>query len=409
MSQKKEKKVCFFLRSFPVLSQTFVLNQIRDLIASGITVDVIAVNPILDSGEIEREIFGESSSGRVYSILSRKQNSRSIFTTILGFLYCFLSFKRFNLVKLFFHFIKNKNTFLARDLMNIVWSLKNKNIKMESCIAHFGSNGVLVDQLHQAKLLECTDLYTVFHGYEMSKYDQLNLWKGYYANLTGHLLPISELWKRRLIEFGVDEDSIEVLHMGVDLNNFQFEDKKLSNPVRLLSVARATEKKGLVYAIDAVLECAIECSLTVIGDGQLLDELRARAKTHPKGYRISFLGAQPPESIAKHLKNSDIFILPSVRDKTGDMEGIPVSLMEAMASGVISLSTFHSGIPELIQDRYNGFLVAERDSAALSNKIKEIANAPDLNTIRNNARSTIESDFNALKLKSDFLKILLSS
>ena len=404
----QEKKVCFFVRSFPVLSQTFVINQIRDLVASGVYVEVLAVNPILDNGIKEREIFDKSSSQRVFSILSKEQSTRPLLTSILGLLFCCLSFKRFNLIKLFLHFLKERNFFLAKDLMNIVWNLKSKKVKMDCCIAHFGSNGVLIDQLRQAKMLECKNLYTIFHGYEISKYDQLKLWKSYYAELTGKLLPISELWKRRLIEFGANERNIKVLHMGVDLSNFQFDDTELSKPLRLLSVARATEKKGLVYAIDAVLECSVECSLTIIGDGQLLDVLRVRVKKHSKANRVIFLGAQPPESIANYLKKSDIFILPSVRDKSGDMEGIPVSLMEAMASGVISLSTFHSGIPELIQDGINGFLVAERDSVALKTKIEYIANAPNLPSIRRNARITVESKFNALSLKNDLLHVMLN-
>ncbi len=105
-------------------------------------------------------------------------------------------------------------------------------------------------------------------------------------------------------------------------------------------------------------------------------------------------------------KKADVFILPSVTDNSGDMEGIPVSLMEAMASGVVVLSTYHSGIPELIQDNISGFLVPERDVDALIEKIELIIGHDNIATIREHARKRVEEEFNAQTLNLQLVKLL---
>ena len=400
------KQVCFFVRSFPVLSQTFVLNQVKDLVTEGVDVHVLAVNPIKNDNDVATEVFGTRAQVNVTSILPSEHDKTSYLYMLFGFLYCLCSPKRFRLIKLFFYFLIRRNKFLAKDLMCIVWFLKSRDIKIDNCVAHFGSNGVIFDYLVKAELIECDNLFTIFHGYEISRYDQLAIWEKLYGKLGGKLLPISEHWKRKLVSLGVAPSRIEVVHMGVDVDRFSYNEKAASTPLSILSVARATEKKGLHFAIEAVLMCPLECRYTIIGDGVLLPELRNKANNHPNGHRVIFKGAQPSSVVASSLKSTDLFLLPSVRDSSGDMEGIPVSLMEAMASGVIVLSTVHSGIPELITDGESGFLVPEKDSGAISRKIVEISKNQNLNIIRKNARCKVADEFNARKLQTRLLEIL---
>ena len=400
------KQVCFFVRSFPVLSQTFVLNQVKDLVAEGIDVHVLAVNPINDKEDVVAEIFGSEAGVKVTSVLPTVHGIKSYLYMLLGLLFCIFSSKRFTLINLFFHFLRKKNKFLAKDLMCVAWFLKSRKIDINNCIAHFGNNGVIFDYLIKADLVKCNSLFTIFHGYEISRYDQLTIWEELYEKMGGTLLPISNHWKRKLESLGVDPSRIEVVHMGVDVNRFSYSEKPVSNPFSILSVARATEKKGLCYAIEAVLMCPLECTYTIIGDGVLLPELQDMVDGHHNGHRVVFKGAQSSDFVAKSLKTTDLFLLPSVRDSSGDMEGIPVSLMEAMASGVVVLSTVHSGIPELITDGESGFLVPEKDSLAISNKIVEISDNDNLDGIRKSARIKVDDDFNATKLQARLLKIL---
>jgi colanic acid/amylovoran biosynthesis glycosyltransferase len=400
------KKVYFFVRTFPVLSQTFVLNQVKDLKNQGMDVHVLAVNPIDHTSSILTSIFGPDVDEKVSSILPEPHSKKSWVYMFLGVLLCACVKQRWPILGLASRLIKKKNFFTAKDLLCLVWHLRNKKVVMENCIAHFGSNGVVLDYLRNAGLIDCENLFTVFHGYEISRYDQLKLWKEEYGKLGGKLLPISEHWAESLVNFGANKSSIEVVHMGVDVNTFSFSDKELSTPLQVLSVARATEKKGLKYAIEAILNSELDVHLTLIGDGKLLPSLKMLVEKHSNKSRVTFLGACPPERVSSELKETDLFLLPSVQDSTGDKEGIPVSLMEAMASGVVVLSTIHSGIPELIDDGVSGFLVPERDALAIQEKMKEIIKNPTLSLIRENARAKVDNEFNAATLSKQLLSLI---
>lgn len=400
------KKVYFFVRTFPVLSQTFVLNQVKDLKDKGLDVHVLAVNPISDTSSVLSSIFGRDEDEKVTSILPEPHSKKSWIVMLLGALFCACAKRRWPIIGLASRLVRKKAFFSAKDLLCLAWHLRNKNIVMENCIAHFGSNGVVLDYLRKAKLIDCENLFTVFHGYEISRYDQLKLWQEEYGKLGGKLLPISEHWAESLVNFGANKSSIEVVHMGVDVDTFSFSDKELSSPLQVLSVARATEKKGLKYAIEAILNSELDVHLTLIGDGRLLPSLKVLVEQHPNKSRVTFLGARPPERVSSELKKTDLFLLPSVQDSMGDKEGIPVSLMEAMASGVIVLSTIHSGIPELIDDGVSGFLVPERDALAIQEKMKEIVKNPELSLIRKNARAKVDNEFNAATLSKQLLSLI---
>lgn len=125
------------------------------------------------------------------------------------------------------------------------------------------------------------------------------------------------------------------------------------------------------------------------------------------GKEVIFLGARTQEVVSDYLNESDIFLLPSVTAKDGDMEGIPVALMEAMAIGIPVISTFHSGIPELIKDRKSGYLVQEHDANAIAEIITEIIDNPNvLADICLCAKKTIDEEFDQDKSYSRMLNIL---
>ncbi|MDP2537245.1 glycosyltransferase [Alteromonas stellipolaris] len=404
-----KKSVCFFVREFPVLSETFVLNQVLEIAKSGFDVRVLSVNPITQDDRVKNNVFSQNNiKVDLIPIFTKKHDKSSFIQMFLGFLYCLFSIERLGLLKLFFSFLKKKNFFIARDLLCLVWNVRKLNISMDSCIAHFGNNGVVFDHLVKAKLIQCSHLFTIFHGFEISKYDQIRSWGNLYKTLSGTILPISELWSFKLQKLGVSKDKIEVIHMGVDIDRFSFKERDIGRVPSILTVARATEKKGLVYAIEGVLNCDLDCELKVIGDGMLLPDLKAIALNHKNAHRVKFLGSRPSDFVVDALDNSDIFLLPSVVDINGDMEGIPVSLMEAMAKGVLVLSTYHSGIPELIKDGLNGYLVQERDSVGISKKLESIIRDCEYKSLTIKARQTIEVDFNAKKLNERLCQLILS-
>jgi len=122
-----------------------------------------------------------------------------------------------------------------------------------------------------------------------------------------------------------------------------------------------------------------------------------------------FRGEMPHEDVSLAMADADAFVLPSIVAKDGDMEGIPVVLMEAMASGLPVVSTRHSGIPELIQDRTNGLLADQEDSAGLAEilllAMRDSAGQAERAVL---ARRTVESRFDIEKLNDQLERYLLA-
>jgi colanic acid/amylovoran biosynthesis glycosyltransferase len=401
------KSITFFTNSFPVLSQTFVVEQINGLIELGHTVNIVSIYPGDTSFSTDQSITKNDLIKRTRYLLPTSSGNRfflmaicSIFLQQLRLLLAYPS--RVQLIWFSLILLSKRNLKLARDILKI-GLITEKKTSADCIIAHFGHIGVIANYLRKSHLLDGR-LFTVFHGYEISEYKQIKHWKGLYrwlGNTSDLLLPISELWANRLKSYGVPNNKIKVHHMGIDVNRFKFENRPLSSTLNILTVARATEKKGLIYALEAIEKCSIPLKYHIVGGGELLELLKSQVKNYKRKDDIIFHGPQTPDFVAKALKNADVFLLPSVTDCKGDMEGIPVSLMEAMASGVLVISTIHSGIPELIDHNESGFLVPEKDSNEIKNRLERL-NSTVINSskIKNNAVTKVNADFNAKDLNN---------
>lgn len=405
------KTVIFFVKKFPVLSQTFVIDQINALIECGTDVQIISFYE-------ERQKVPLQSLEK-HNLLDRTRfitppNAQKVKKPLkLLFLRFFYFAVRINdtkfqpIVDFVRYAVSEGRVNLAYEVAITAWKNKNNCFEADSIIAHFGNNGVVANKLLSVGLLK-GNLNTVFHGYEISEYDNIAFWKKEYIELSksSHLLPISNFWKNRLESWGASSDSVSVLRMGVDTKRFAFNDRPISYPVKIVSVARATEKKGLEYAIRAMVQLNNNYNLSIIGGGALEKQLIALSEELGVTSRVTFHGAKPPSFVKATLDESDIFLLPSVIDSDGDMEGVPVALMEAMASGLVVISTQHSGIPELIDNEKNGFLVPERDSTAISAAIVQASSSTNLSMLRREARMKVEKEFNSHTLAGHLYKLV---
>ncbi|WP_244818016.1 glycosyltransferase [Caballeronia sp. Lep1P3] len=295
-------------------------------------------------------------------------------------------------------------------LLDIASGSETSGVDFDVVIAHFGPIGVRAMYLQEAGLLT-GPIATVFHGADMSEQAIVDHWLPHYRRLfqvSPLLLPISDLWRERLIQWGAPASRTKVHHIGVDLDQLTAKSCNLPvhRPLKVLSVARFTEKKGLAYAIAAVRDCEHPIEFNIIGYGPLESDLRQIASSSTN--KINFLGKRTHEQVFDELQNADVFLLPSVVATNGDMEGIPVSIMEAMALGVVVVATRHSGIPELVTDGVTGILVEERSSGDIVEALCAIVeNRADIEAMRVNARRKVEADFNSQKLDEDLEQLLV--
>lgn len=405
-------KVAYIVKSFPVLSETFVLNQITGLLDRGVEVDVYAswrgtedmVHPAIES----------------YSLLERTSYSQGVPENHIG--------RRARMTVLFARA-------LARNARSpqAVWRLlrygredayralgfvadRNGPAEYDAIHCHFGTNGDLALALRTMGVLN-GPLLTTFHGYDISRY-LLETSYHVYDRLfqEGDLfLPISDYWREKLIELGCPSEKIHVHRMGVDCEQFSFEPRSppSGDGVRLLSVARLVEKKGIEYAIRAVAEFAHyrpDVEYVILGDGPLRPELEALVAKLEMQDRIKLLGGRPQPEVAAHLRRAHVLLAPSVTGEDGNMEGIPVALMEALATGIPVVSTHHSGIPELVKSGTSGLLAPERDVEALVQCLNRLVTDADLFTRLSVAgRQLVEDEYNIEKLNDRLVELFRSS
>ena len=195
------------------------------------------------------------------------------------------------------------------------------------------------------------------------------------------------------------DDVYRVIRCGVDVDSWTpVRDSSSARPLRLLTVCRLVEKKGVDTLLKALAELrrrhGIAWRLTVAGDGPQRESLHRLAKDLNLDDSINWLGAVANERVPGLLKDADLFVLPCRMSSAGDRDGIPVVLMEAMACGVAVVSGDLPAIRELVQDRHSGRLVDGTDAPALAKVLAELAADPDERAqIALNGRGRVEEEF----------------
>lgn len=403
--------LAFFVAEFPVLSETFVLRQVAAMVAAGHRVTVIAGQ--WGERELEHALYREHALARVVCpVRPDEAGWLTRLGLISGLFAAALADSRIRRVALLGLRAALKGS--PASLLDIASRYRRGTLgRFDAIVAHFGPAGVRAMHLQQAGLLE-GPLTTVFHGFDVSDRATLRKQRINYRELFAHcarLLPISQLWRSRLIEWGADPARVEVLRMGVDLGSLTMLDpaRPLGRPLRVLSVARFTEKKGLCYAIEGVIAATGAIHFQIVGSGPEEARLRSLAGSPPAGKTVEFLGRRSQQEVFAALERADVFLLPSVTAAGGDMEGIPVALMEAMAKGVLVIATRHSGIPELVEDGCSGVLVAERSSAGIAAALDRIGTgAVDVESMRRHARERIETEYSNAVLDAQLTRTVAS-
>ena len=175
---------------------------------------------------------------------------------------------------------------------------------------------------------------------------------------------MNEDMRRRLIDLGAPTSDTHVLPMGVDLTGVQTAAARAPVAGRILFVGRLVEKKGLAVLLAAVrrLPRDLDWSVVVVGDGPLRSSLERAAA----GLPVHFLGQLSREALYRRYAQAQVVVVPSVAAASGDQDGLPLVLLEAMAAGVPIVGSDLPGINEALVDEVSGLLVpAARSGCAV--------------------------------------------
>jgi colanic acid/amylovoran biosynthesis glycosyltransferase len=204
-------------------------------------------------------------------------------------------------------------------------------------------------------------------------------------------------YNRGLLEERCGAGRVELVHCGVDLSRFTWRDPAQRDPDVAICVASLSAKKGHAVLLDAFSRLAARrpaLVLELVGDGPERERIVRLARELGLSERVRLLGALPRQEVRARLARAALFALPSIRLPSGRMEGIPVALMEAMASGVPVVSTRLSGVPELVRDGETGLLVEPGDAAGLAEAMAALIDDDELaGRLARNARQRVEDAF----------------
>ena len=209
---------------------------------------------------------------------------------------------------------------------------------------------------------------------------------------------ISEHNRQFLIEKGCPEDKIHVVRCGVDPGAFAARFACPSHPIpKMGTLGRLVEKKGiddLIRACQMLKDRKIAFDLEIAGDGPMQSELQALVSDGDLAEQVHFKGPLAHDQVPRWLQGLDMFVLACKKDRNGDMDGIPVVLMEAMLAGIPVISTRISGIPELIEDGRSGLLAEPASSEHLAGAIARLLSDETLySDLRKNAIAMVQTEF----------------
>ncbi|WP_158304260.1 methyltransferase domain-containing protein [Solidesulfovibrio magneticus] len=276
---------------------------------------------------------------------------------------------------------------------------------------HFGPNFNKLAPLFAAY----PELFTLtsFHGYDGSatfKVKSADIYENLFARSNVITTP-SQFMKETLARHGCPVDKIVVHHYGKDTRQFApVSREKGRKTVTLLSVARFVEKKGLAYALSAFAKAQVgfDAQYRIIGYGPLEGELAELTRSLGLAGKVVFLGQLPGDAVLREMHAADVFVLTSVTAANGDEEGVPVSLIEAQAVGLPVVSSRHAGIPELVVHNETGFLAEEGNVEEIAGYMRAlIKNSKLREAFSVNARARILCEFDAATLHDALAELLL--
>lgn len=212
----------------------------------------------------------------------------------------------------------------------------------------------------------------------------------------------SEL-KAMLMDLGVDAARLRVHRLGIDLERFRFTPTRPE--LHVLMVGRLVEKKGFEFGLEAFARArasGVPAKLTIVGEGERRGLLERRCGELQIAPHVSFVGGQTNEQVAALMRRASVLLAPSVVARDGNRESGLIVVKEAAAAGTVPIGTLHGGIPDSIDDGRTGYLVRERDSLAMGERLTALLlDEPLRARMARAGRAKMELEFDNRQLVSE--------
>jgi len=364
---------------FPRIDETYILREINELERQGQAVVLVALRP--DHGKVVHEEAKPWLQRIVYlpllSLAVLRSNAKRLAREPRRYLGL--------LLRLLLGTIAHPRTLLrtlalfprAVHLAGVVGSLGVKHIH-----AHFATRAATVAYVASALNDGVTFSFTV-HGPDVFVHRPFLAEKLAAAKFVRAISLFNKAFVCGLC--GANSgDKVAVVHMGLDPDVYAraaAEPREAGSRLHLLSVASLLPNKGFGVLIEACAKLiaeGLDIDCTIVGDGPMREPARRWIADHGMAERIALLGAVPQHEVARLMGACDIFVMPSVVARDGQMDGIPMALIEAMASAKPVVAASLSGIPELVQHDVGGILVDATHTDRIAAAVRRLAEDPAL-------------------------------
>jgi colanic acid/amylovoran biosynthesis glycosyltransferase len=371
-------KIAFFMRTFPALSETFILNQITGMLDREHEVDIYAARKG-NTDKIHSKVTDYYLLKRVCYLSNYKIPPNKFIRVIKAAGFTLKGFIKdpkaiLNALNIF----KYGRRALSLEVLYKSFPFLGK-CPYDIIHCHFGPIGEKVASLKELGIIQGR-FVTTFHGQDI----RLGIERGghIYNKLfesSDCLLAISDYNYENLINFGAKPQKIVFHPIGIDINRFSFQRQTIPSKrlktFTILTIARLVEEKGLQYGIRAINKLLeknprLDLEYRIIGDGQLEEQLKNLVKELNLSENVSFLGSLSQEKVIKELEKAHIFLLPSVS------EALPTVILEAQAIGLPIVATNVGSVSEAMIDGKTGFLVPARDVDSLTEKLEFLIEHP---------------------------------
>ncbi|MGC1307861.1 MAG: glycosyltransferase [Phormidesmis sp.] len=380
---KPKLRVAFLVNRFPVLSQTFVINQITGLLDRGYEVDIFTEH-LEETRKVHPDVERYDLLARTHVMLRVPPNYG---VRLIKGMALALKYGRRYPTDMLTSLNVAKLGIRAASLWGLYTAVPTFSLPAYDIVhcqfGNLGFRGLLLRDLLRARG-KPAQLVVMFRGFDISAQlkaqgDQI------YNDLfqkADFFLTNCDFFRRRLLSLGCPADRVSVHYSGLDCNKFTLKARSLppAAQVRIAATGRLVEKKGLAYSIRAVAQVARHyphIRFDIMGDGPLRAELSALIASLDMTDTIHLLGWQNESEIIHTLAQAHLFIAPSVTAADGNQDAPINVLKEAMALGLPVISTDHGGIPELVEHDVSGFLVPERDADAIAQALIALIEHPE--------------------------------
>jgi glycosyltransferase involved in cell wall biosynthesis len=391
-------RVAYVLKRYPRFSETFIVNEILAHEAAGVELSIFALRPPADShfqpaiARVRAPVtYLQNGSGRAndfWNLLQpRLKNRPERLKRLVGAADC-----------------EGLDVFQALQLAQM---LQERGV--DHIHAHFATSAASVARM--ASLMTGIPFSFTAHAKDIfhENVDPVALQE----KLTdaASVVTVSDFNREFLHRmFGCADEKLHRIYNGLPLELFPFEVPRNRSPL-ILGVGRLVEKKGfsdLIAACTILDEQHIDFRCEIIGAGELAATLQRQIKESQLEAKVELRGSLPTDEVVRSFRRASVMAAPCITASTGDRDGLPTVLLEAMAVGTPCVASAVTGIPEVVRNRKTGLLIEEQNPAALAAALRQILNDEGLRVqLAQSARRLIEEQFDIEQNSAQLRALLL--